>query len=72
MLQTRTGFINQKCPKCGGNLFQSEDPYADGYLISYYEHESCLQCGYECHERYIDLLTIEEKTNGEKRELLPV
>jgi len=68
----KTGFTNRKCPKCGGNLFHSEDPYIDGHLISYYEYESCLQCGYECHDSYSDLLKIEEKTTEKRRELLSV
>ena len=32
------GFINQKCPKCGGNIFRDSDRFG------WYEH--CLQCGY--------------------------
>ena len=65
----KTGFIKRHCPKCGGNLYHDEDSYFDGYIINYYEHESCLQCGYDC---YSDLMKIEEGTTEERRELLPV
>ena len=32
------GCINQKCPKCGGNIFRDSDRFG------WYEH--CLQCGF--------------------------
>jgi ribosomal protein S27AE len=34
----RAGFVNKKCPKCGGNVFIDRDVY--GW------YEKCLQCGY--------------------------
>jgi len=34
----RGGFIEKKCPKCGGNVFLDRDHY--GW------YEQCLQCGY--------------------------
>ncbi len=36
----------RKCPKCGGNLFLDHDYYIEGIVVSWYEEETCLQCGY--------------------------
>jgi len=33
----REGFTQQRCPKCGGNIYLARDPY-DGW------YEKCLQC----------------------------
>ena len=40
------GFINQKCPKCGGKLYLNRDYYIEGSFVSWYEEGSCLQCGF--------------------------
>jgi predicted nucleic-acid-binding Zn-ribbon protein len=42
----KTGFTKRKCPKCGGNLYLDSDYCIEGSFISWYEEESCLQCGY--------------------------
>jgi predicted nucleic-acid-binding Zn-ribbon protein len=42
----KTGFTNRKCPKCGGNLYLDSDYCIEGSFISWYEEESCLQCGF--------------------------
>jgi tRNA(Ile2) C34 agmatinyltransferase TiaS len=34
----RAGFVNKRCPKCGGNVYIDKDFY--GW------YEKCLQCGY--------------------------
>ena len=39
------GFVNQKCPKCGGNLYFDRDYCIEGSFISLHEEETCLQCG---------------------------
>ena len=36
----RGGFVQKKCPRCGGNVFLDVDEY--GWL------EKCLQCSYTC------------------------
>ena len=46
----RYGFSSQKCPKCGGNTYIDMDCYLEGDFISWYEQESCLQCGYISYE----------------------
>ena len=46
----RHGFTNQKCPRCGGNLYFDVDYLIEGRLISWFEQESCLQCGYISYE----------------------
>lgn len=38
--------IKQKCPKCGGNLYLERDYYTEGLFASWYEQETCLQCGF--------------------------
>ena len=43
-------FTNNKCPRCGGNMYIDRDYYADGGLIGSYEQEACLQCGYINYE----------------------
>lgn len=40
------GFTNQRCPKCGGNLYLDSDYCIEGGFISWYEEETCLQCGF--------------------------
>jgi predicted nucleic-acid-binding Zn-ribbon protein len=40
------GFTKRKCPKCGGNLYLDSDYYIEGSFISWYEEETCLQCGF--------------------------
>ena len=40
------GFVNQRCPKCGGNLYFDRDYYVDGGFFAWYEEGSCLQCGF--------------------------
>ncbi|HUT67294.1 MAG TPA: hypothetical protein VMW86_01945 [Dehalococcoidales bacterium] len=44
-------FINQKCPKCGGNLYLERDYYAEGLFVSWYEQVTCLQCGFAFNKR---------------------
>lgn len=40
------GFIKQRCPKCGGNMYLDKDCYLDGDFTSWYSYQHCLQCGY--------------------------
>ena len=40
------GFTNQRCPRCGGNIYIEMDCYLEGGLSSWYEQKSCLQCGH--------------------------
>jgi len=47
----RTGFTNQKCPKCGGNIFVGRECYFEGNFIVWFEQENCLQCGYICYPK---------------------
>lgn len=42
----KSGFTNHRCPKCGGNTYIDSDCYRDGGLVDWYDHETCLQCGY--------------------------
>jgi predicted nucleic-acid-binding Zn-ribbon protein len=42
--------IKQKCPKCGGNLYLERDYYTEGLFASWYEQETCLQCGFACSQ----------------------
>ena len=42
----KNGFTKRKCPKCGGNLYLDSDYYIEGSFISWYEEETCLQCGF--------------------------
>jgi hypothetical protein len=72
MIQMNTWFLNQRCPKCGGNLFFQEDSYIEGDLVGFYKHESCLQCGYECHNNYNNLVIEGQETKTERQEPLPV
>jgi len=44
----KTGFTKRKCPKCGGNLYLNSDYCVEGSFISWYEEETCLQCGFIC------------------------
>ena len=45
----KTGFTKRKCPKCGGNLYLDSDYCIEGSFISWYEEETCLQCGFICN-----------------------
>ena len=45
----RTGFTNQKCPKCGGNIYLDREYSLEGNFVTWYEQENCLQCGYTCY-----------------------
>jgi hypothetical protein len=45
----KTGFTKRKCPKCGGNLYIDSDYCIEGSFISWYEEETCLQCGFICN-----------------------
>ncbi|RLC61512.1 MAG: hypothetical protein DRI01_08395 [Chloroflexi bacterium] len=38
--EMREGFVQKRCPKCGGNIYLDRD-YHGWY-------EKCLQCGYTC------------------------
>jgi predicted nucleic-acid-binding Zn-ribbon protein len=42
----KTGFTTRKCPKCGGNMYLGSDYCIEGGFISWYEEETCLQCGF--------------------------
>ena len=42
----KPGFNKRKCPKCGGNLYIDSDYCIEGSFISWYEEETCLQCGF--------------------------
>jgi hypothetical protein len=42
----KTGFTKRKCPKCGGNLYLDSGYCIEGRFISWYEEETCLQCGF--------------------------
>ena len=68
----KTGFIERKCPKCGGNLYYSEDSYLEGGLMDFYEHESCLQCGYDCYDGKDYPVKIAVCTTAAQGELLHV
>ena len=52
----KSGFTNQRCPKCGGNTYIDMDYYLEGNLINWYRQESCLQCG----QIVYDLLDFED------------
>ena len=56
--QMKPGDTRSKCPKCGGNLYFDRDYYVEGGLISWYEQEECLQCGYISYEVNIPLTEI--------------
>ena len=57
----RGGFVQKKCPRCGGNVFLDVDEY--GWL------EKCLQCSYTC-----DLGKIAEnkKTSDTEKTVEPI
>ena len=63
----RTGFTNQKCPKCGGNIFVDREYSLEGN----YEQESCLQCGYICYPKP-DTASMEEFAAKATKELVTV
>jgi len=46
----RNGFTNQKCPRCGGNIYTDMDYYFDRGFIQWYEQEKCLQCGHVIYD----------------------
>jgi predicted nucleic-acid-binding Zn-ribbon protein len=49
----KTGFTRRKCPKCGGNLYLDSDYCIEGSFISWYEEETCLQCGFIYNEEIL-------------------
>ena len=55
----RTGYTNQKCPKCSGNIFVDREYSFDGSFFIWYEQGSCLQCGYVCYPE-ADTASMEE------------
>ena len=59
----RGGFTQQRCPKCGGNIF------LDGDLYGWFE--KCLQCG---RTWYLDnVIEVRDKVDeGSSRELMHV
>jgi hypothetical protein len=67
-----TGFTNQKCPRCGGNLYLDTNYYIEGGVMGWYDHESCLQCGYIRYEDESSQSRIAITTTVAQRELLPV
>jgi len=66
------GFTNKKCPKCGGNIFVGRECYFQGNLFTWFEEESCLQCGYISYESESPQLKIAVTTTATQREPLPV
>ena len=68
----RHGFTDKKCPKCGGNTYIDMDYYVEGDLFSWYEHESCLQCGHINYEVKGPLTDITVTTTATWKELSPV
>ena len=50
----RSGFIQKRCPKCGGNVYLDKDYYYGWY-------EQCLQCS---HTRYLETITEVEEQVG--------
>ncbi len=40
------GFTNQRCPRCGGNIYIDSSYYYEKPLTGSHEQGSCLQCGY--------------------------
>jgi predicted nucleic-acid-binding Zn-ribbon protein len=53
------GFTKRKCPKCGGNIYTEMDYYLEGGFISWYEQETCLQCGHIIYDMADSLDAIE-------------
>ena len=66
------GFTKQKCPKCGGNIYIDMDCYVQGDLGSWYDYESCLQCGYISYEVRSPLTEIKVTTAAVQKEPLLV
>lgn len=53
----RGGFVPERCPKCGGNVYLERDYY--GW------YEQCLQCGYARDLK--SLVEVPEKTEQTKK-----
>ena len=68
----RKGFTGQKCPRCGGNMYLDIDYLLEGSLISWFEQESCLQCGYIKYEIEGSKAKMAITRVTEKRELMLV
>jgi len=68
----RTGFTNQKCPKCGGNIFVSRECYFEGNSVVWFEQENCLQCGYKCYPKPDTALMEEFQAAKATKELVTV
>jgi hypothetical protein len=63
----KTGFIRRKCPKCGGNLYLDRNYYIEGSFISWYEEETCLQCGFICSNRIPPKAVVAAMATGKTR-----
>ena len=68
----RTGFTNQKCPKCGGNIYLDREYSLEGSFVIWYEQESYLQCGYTCYPKPDTALMEEFKVIPAAKELAVV
>ena len=68
----KTNFTNRKCPRCSGNLYFDMDYLIERGLISWFEQESCLQCGYISYESDSPQSRIAATVAVAQRELLPV
>lgn len=65
-------FKNQKCPRCGGNLYLDRDFYAEGGVVGWYEQGNCLQCGYISYGTKSHHTQTATNATTEHKELLPV
>jgi len=68
----RTGFTNQKCPRCGGNIFVDREYSLEGSFVIWYEQESCLQCDYICYPKPDTALMEEFQVTEATKELVTV
>ena len=66
------GFTNQKCPKCGGNIFVDREYSLEGSFVVWFEQENCLQCGYTCYPKPDAALTEEFQAVKATKELVTV
>ena len=57
----RSGFVQKKCPKCGGNVYLDKDEY--GW------YEQCLQCAFTSMlGNIVDVREKVKKENGSRLE----
>jgi len=57
-MKVREGFVKNRCPKCGGNLYLTK------FVYGWYE--KCLQCGYDVY--LADIAEINNQKPGNNRE----